>query len=264
MRNIKVTLEYDGSRYDGWQKQGNTERTIQGRMEAVLERMTGHPTEVSGAGRTDAGVHAEGQTANFRVPEHFSPEDVKNYLNTYLPEDIRIVEAREAEEKFHSRLNASAKLYRYRIWTGAKRPVFERRYLYGFGRRLDAEAMRRAAEFLIGTRDFKSFCGNRRMKKSTVRTLYSVQIKEEGEELILEFYGDGFLYHMVRILTGTLMEVGEGKRTPESMADVLEAKDRQAAGFTAPPEGLCLVRVDYGNWEKTAGGQKDKSRRCQS
>ena len=124
--------------------------------------------------------------------------------------------------------------------------------------------MRRAAEFLIGTRDFKSFCGNRRMKKSTVRTLYSVQIKEEGEELILEFYGDGFLYHMVRILTGTLMEVGEGKRTPESMADVLEAKDRQAAGFTAPPEGLCLVRVDYGNWEKTAGGQKDKSRRCQS
>ena len=251
MRNIKVTLEYDGSRYDGWQKQGNTERTIQGRMEAVLERMTGHPTEVSGAGRTDAGVHAEGQTANFRVPEHFSPEDVKNYLNTYLPEDIRIVEAREAEEKFHSRLNASAKLYRYRIWTGAKRPVFERKYLYGFGRRLDAEAMRRAAGFLIGEHDFKSFCANRRMKKSTVRRIDEIKIVEHGTKIELLYTGNGFLYNMVRILTGTLLEIGSGMRKPEEMKVILEAKNRDMAGRTAPPEGLFLLHVAYEGERKT-------------
>ncbi|HJC47399.1 MAG TPA: tRNA pseudouridine(38-40) synthase TruA [Candidatus Lachnoclostridium pullistercoris] len=246
MRNIRVLLEYDGSRYDGWQKQGNTERTIQGRMEAVLERMTGHPTEVHGAGRTDAGVHAKGQTANFKVPEHFSAEETGEYLNLYLPEDIRVTEAEEVPERFHSRLNACGKLYRYRIWTGKKRPVFERKYLCGLGHDLDEQAMRRAAEYLVGTRDFKSFCGNRKMKKSTVRTLFSIDVRRDGEEIALDFYGDGFLYHMVRILAGTLIEVGEGKRTPESMTDILEAKDRQAAGFTAPPEGLCLMQVDYG------------------
>lgn len=246
MRNIRIVMEYDGSRYDGWQKQGNTDRTIQGRMEAVLERMTGHPVEVHGAGRTDARVHAEGQTANFRIPEHFSAEEAMTYLNTYLPEDIRVLDAEETDEKFHSRLNAAGKLYRYRVWTGEKRPVFQRRYLYGLGKSLDVQAMKQAAELLVGTRDFRSFCANRRMKKSTVRTLFSIDFRQQGEELAMEFYGDGFLYHMVRILAGTLIEVGEGKRPPESVTDILEAKNRQAAGFTAPAEGLCLVRVDYG------------------
>ena len=232
MRNIKLTLEYDGSRYDGWQRQGNTENTIQGKLEMVLGRMTGHSAEVCGAGRT-AG-------------------EVMDYLNTYLPEDIRVVRAEEVGERFHSRLNARGKLYRYRIWTGSRRPVFERKYLCGLGHGLDAAAMRRAAENLVGTRDFKSFCGNRKMKKSTVRTLYSIDIQEKGEEIALDFYGDGFLYHMVRILAGTLMEVGEGKRSPESMADILAARDRQAAGPTAPAEGLCLVRVDY---DGEAGGR---------
>ena len=175
-----------------------------------------------------------------------------DYLNTYLPEDIRVVRAEEVGERFHSRLNARGKLYRYRIWTGSRRPVFERKYLCGLGHGLDAAAMRRAAENLVGTRDFKSFCGNRKMKKSTVRTLYSIDIQEKGEEIALDFYGDGFLYHMVRILAGTLMEVGEGKRSPESMADILAARDRQAAGPTAPAEGLCLVRVDY---DGEAGGR---------
>ena len=183
MRNIKLTLEYDGSRYDGWQRQGNTENTIQGKLEMVLGRMTGHSAEVCGAGRTDEGVHAQGQTANVRVPEHFTAGEVMDYLNTYLPEDIRVVRAEEVGERFHSRLNARGKLYRYRIWTGSRRPVFERKYLCGLGHGLDAAAMRRAAENLVGTRDFKSFCGNRKMKKSTVRTLYSIDIQEKGEEI---------------------------------------------------------------------------------
>ncbi len=245
MRNIKVVLQYDGSRYDGWQRQGNTENTIQGRLEAVLERMAGRPVEVHGAGRTDTGVHAWGQVANFRVEERFSPEKVKAYLNEYLPEDIAVIGAEEAGERFHSRLNAVGKLYRYRIWTGEKKPVFERKYLYGLGHELDVEAMERAAVLLVGTRDFKSFCANKRMKKSTVRTLRSIDFRQKGGELTLDFYGDGFLYHMVRILAGTLIEVGEGKRAPESVTEILEAKDRQAAGATAPAEGLCLVRVDY-------------------
>lgn len=245
MGNIKIVLQYDGSRYDGWQKQGNTENTIQGKLEAVLERMCGQPVEVHGAGRTDRGVHAEGQTANFRLPGKASPEEVMNYLNDYLPEDIAVVFAGQADGRFHSRLNAVGKLYRYRIWTGRKKPVFERKYLYGLGHGLDCGAMARAAALLTGTRDFRSFCGNRKMKKSTVRTLHSIEIREEGQEIILDFYGDGFLYHMVRILAGTLIEVGEGKRTADSVAEILEAGDRQAAGKTAPAEGLCLVRVDY-------------------
>ncbi len=245
MRNIKIILQYDGSRYDGWQKQGNTENTIQGKLETVLERMCKRPVEVHGAGRTDRGVHAAGQTANFQIPEHFSPEEVKEYLNEYLPEDIAVLSATEMSGRFHSRLNATGKLYRYRIWTGKKKPVFERKYLFGLEHGLDCSAMRRAAELLTGTRDFRSFCGNRKMKKSTVRTLYSVEITETGEEITMDFYGDGFLYHMVRILAGTLIEIGEGKRSAESVTEILEAGNRQAAGWTAPAEGLCLLRVDY-------------------
>ncbi len=253
MRNIKIVLQYDGSRYDGWQKQGNTDNTVQGKLEAVLERMCGRPVEVHGAGRTDRGVHAEGQTANFQVPEHFSPEGVRDYLNEYLPEDIAVTWAGEAEGRFHSRLNATGKLYRYRIWTGRKKPVFERKYLYGLGHGLDCGAMKKAASLLTGTRDFKSFCGNKKMKKSTVRTLFSIEIREKGEEIEMDFYGDGFLYHMVRILTGTLIEVGEGKRSAESMTEILRAGDRRAAGCTAPPEGLCLVRVDYDRKQERKG-----------
>ena len=245
MNHIKIVLQYDGSRYDGWQKQGNTGQTIQGKLEDVLEKLAGVPVEVRGAGRTDAGVHALGQTADFYIPDPISPSEVKSYLNRYLPEDIRILKAEQAGERFHSRLNAVSKTYRYVIETGEKKDVFQRKYVYGLGKRPDVEAMKQGASFLTGERDFKSFCANKKMKKSTVRTVYSIDIREEGSRIILTFRGNGFLYHMVRIMTGTLIEVGLGKRPPEDIKRILAAANREEAGFTAPAEGLFLVKVDY-------------------
>ena len=245
--NIRITLEYDGSRYDGWQKQGNTDNTIQGKLEAVLFKMAGEEIEVHGSGRTDAGVHARGQVANFHVDAKICPdgETAKEYLNRYLPEDIRVLTAELVPERFHSRLSASSKTYGYYVETGDKKDVFERKYVYGFGKKLDVEAMRRAAEFLSGEHDFKSFCANRRMKKSTVRRIDEVRIVEHGTKIELLYTGNGFLYNMVRILTGTLLEIGSGMRKPEEMKAIIEAKNRDMAGRTAPPEGLFLLHVDY-------------------
>lgn len=246
-RNILLVMEYDGSRYHGWQKQGNTEGTIQGKLEAVLGRMAGEPVEVHGSGRTDEGVHARGQIANVHLPEsvRMEPEEILEYVNRYLPEDIRVLTAVQVPPRFHSRLSAERKTYRYYVETGKKAGVFERKYVYRLGEALDLDAMRSAAGFLVGEHDFKSFCGNRRMKKSTVRRLEKLEIHQEGTKVILDYTGNGFLYQMVRILTGSLLEVGMGKRKPEQMAEILEARDRQAAGFTAPPEGLFLMRVEY-------------------
>ncbi len=246
-QNLKIILQYEGTRYDGWQKQGNTEHTIQGKLEAILSRMAGETVEVHGSGRTDAGVHAMGQVANFHIPAGFSPEQVSQYLNRYLPEDIAVLDVCRVADRFHSRLSAVGKTYCYRIETGCRRDVFARRTQYGLGEPLDVAAMRRAAGFLCGTHDFRSFCGNRNMKKSTVRTVESIEIcQDDGSTLLLlSFTGDGFLQSMVRIMVGTLIEAGQGKRSPESMEQVLAARDRQAAGFTAPPEGLCLMEVFY-------------------
>lgn len=246
-KNIFIVLEYDGTRYDGWQKQGNTGNTIQAKIEEILEKWAGKPVEVFGSGRTDAGVHAKGQTANFHLDDSVchGAGEAKDYLNRYLPEDIRVVAAKEVPARFHSRLSAVEKTYVYVVETSDKKPVFERKYVYGLGDAPDVAAMRRAAAQLMGEHDFKSFCSNRRMKKSTVRRLDSIEIFEEGTRLRFVYRGNGFLYHMVRILTGTLLEVGLSKRRPEEMRGILEAKDRAAAGFTAPPEGLFLMEVSY-------------------
>jgi len=246
-KNIKLVLEYDGSRYDGWQKQGNTDNTIQGKLETILLKWTGENIEIHGSGRTDAGVHARGQVANFHVDSKICPDakTAMEYLNRYLPEDIRILEAEEAEDRFHSRLWATRKTYAYVVDTGEKKSVFERKYVYGLGEKVNIEAMRKAAELLVGEHDFKSFCSNKKMKKSTVRRLDSIEIKEDGTKIVLEYTGNGFLYNMVRILTGTLLEVGMGKRKPEQMTEILLAENREAAGMTAPPEGLFLMSVEY-------------------
>lgn len=251
-RNIFVVLEYDGTRYDGWQKQGNTGNTIQGRLEAVLGRLAGEPVEVIGSGRTDAGVHARGQTANFHIDASVCPDGktAMEYLNRYLPEDIRVLSAKTVPERFHSRLSAVQKTYAYYVETAPKSSVFDRKYVYGLGQRPNVERMRRAAALLMGTHDFKSFCSNKRMKKSTVRTISKIRILEEGSRLVFFYTGDGFLYHMVRILTGTLLETGLFLREPESMKEILLAKDRAAAGATAPPEGLFLMSVDYDQTEE--------------
>ncbi|WP_394922275.1 tRNA pseudouridine(38-40) synthase TruA [uncultured Robinsoniella sp.] len=244
--NYKMIVQYDGTRYDGWQKQGNTDNTIQGKLEAILSKMAGMPVEVQGAGRTDAGVHAYGQTANFHLPKGcVLTEDIRDYLNKYLPEDIGILEVEEADERFHSRLNAREKVYRYRMSTSSLKNVFERKYIYLLGEHLNVKAMEEAASELIGTHDFKSFCSNKRMKKSSVRKLNRIEFTEQEGELQITYTGEGFLYNMVRIITGTLIEVGQGKRLPKEMKEILEGKDRSLAGVTAPARGLCLVKVLY-------------------
>lgn len=257
-QNYKMIIQYEGTRYDGWQKQGNTENTIQGKLEKVLERMAGFPVEVHGSGRTDAGVHAMGQVANFHLPDDWKPdaaseknetvsEWIRNYFNQYLPDDIAVTEVTPVPERFHSRLSAVKKIYTYRIETGAKRDVFSRRICYGLGQPLDVKAMQTAAALLCGTHDYKSFCGNKKMKKSTVRTIYRITVEQEPDSSLvkMEFEGNGFLQNMVRILTGTLIEVGLGKRDAGSMPEILAALDRQAAGYTASAEGLCLQQVFY-------------------
>lgn len=243
--NYKLTLAYDGSRYDGWQKQGNTTKTIQGKLEALLTRLEGQKIEVHGAGRTDAGVHAKGQVCSCKLSRNWQEEELRDTLNGYLPADIAVLKVEKVPEQFHARLWAKGKTYCYRIHTGKVPNVFERNYVYQQEGTISVEAMRQAASYLMGTHDFKSFCSNRHMKKSTVRTLDTIRIEVLEDEVQVIYHGNGFLYNMVRILTGTLLEVGEGKRTPESMKMVLEEKNRQAAGFTAPPQGLILCSVDY-------------------
>ena len=243
--NVKLTIQYDGTRYDGWQRQGNTDNTLQGRLEGVLSRMVDSPVEIQGAGRTDAGVHARGQVASVHLPEGYTPQEVQNYLNRYLPEDVAVVEVVEVGERFHARLSATGKEYRYHIRMGSVPDVFARKYQYRVEEPLDIPAMERAAGYLTGKHDFRSFCGNRRFKKSTVRDVFHIGVEVCGSDLTLIYRGDGFLYNMVRILTGTLLEVGLGQRTPESMVDILEARERTAAGKTAPAQGLVLQQVFY-------------------
>ena len=245
--NIRITLEYDGSRYDGWQKQGNTDNTIQGKLENVLFRMSGEEIEVHGSGRTDAGVHARGQVANFHINAEICPdgEAAREYLNRYLPDDIRVLSAKIVPERFHSRLSATSKTYGYYVETGDKKNVFERKYVYGCGKKLDVKAMRQAAEFLIGEHDFKSFCANRRMKKSTVRRIDEIRIVEHGTKLEFLYTGNGFLYNMVRAITGTVLYAAEGKFLPEDIPAILESRDRTLAGPTVPPGGLYLTRLWY-------------------
>lgn len=244
-QNYKMILQYEGTRYDGWQKQGNTGTTIQEKLETVLERLTGEPVEVCGSGRTDAGVHAMGQTANFYLGRKWDAVQLKQEMNRYLPEDIAVISLEYAPERFHSRFHAKKKVYTYQIETGEKCNVFVRRLQYHLEQELDVEAMEKAAKLLCGTADYRSFCGNKNMKKSTVRTVEHINVIRDGSLVVLHVTGSGFLQHMVRIIAGTLMEVGLGKRPWDSMTAILEAKNRQAAGFTAPAKGLCLSGVLY-------------------
>lgn len=245
MKNYKLTIQYDGSRYSGWQVQGNTEQTIQGKLQRVLGQLDGAPVEVHGSGRTDAGVHARGQIASVRLHSEPSCEELLKICWENLPQDIAVTDVREASERFHARLNAKGKCYVYRLWTSPIPNVFERKYLYSLPEQLNLASMRAAAELLTGTHDFRSFCGLRRFKKSTVRTVSAIEINRLGPEIRLSFTGNGFLNQMVRILTGTLVEVGLGIRMPDEMTAILDAQNRDAAGRTMPPEGLCLEKVYY-------------------
>ena len=245
MRNFKLTLCYDGTRYDGWQRQGNSGSTVQGKLEALLSRLLGQTVEVAGSGRTDAGVHALGQVCSFRADTDMDCDALLSEIRRYLPEDIGAIALCEAPPRFHARLSCRDKTYVYRIWNSEEPNVFDRRWMLAWPQALDLGAMRAAAAQLIGEHDFSSFCANRRMKKTAVRNLKSVEITRMGGEIRIALTADGFLYHMVRILVGTLLEVGEGKRAPEEMAAVLAAHDRMEAGPTAPAQGLTLWSVRY-------------------
>ena len=238
-------MQYDGTRYKGWQVQKSTDMTIQGKMQDVLSQMAGQEIEVIGSGRTDAGVHAYGQVANFHMPKHFLEKEILEYLNHYLPMDIAVLDIEEAEERFHARYHAVRKTYVYRIHRSNIPNVFERKYMYTYTEALDITAMKKAAQLLLGTHDFMAFCGNKKMKKSTVRTIISINIEEKENELRISYTGDGFLQNMIRILTGTLIEIGNGTKSYSEIIEILESKDRQKAGYTAPPEGLILEKVYY-------------------
>ena len=245
MKNYKMILHSDGSSYSGWQVQGNTEQTIQGKLQSVLEKMTGEEIEIHGSGRTDAGVHAKGQVANFHIEEHFTEGKILSYLNHYLPDDIAVIAVEQVDERFHSRYAAKKKTYRYHIHMGEISDVFERKYEYQYEKTLDVERMKEAASYLIGTHDFTSFCGNKKMKKTAVRTIYEINFTKKGNDLWIDYRGNGFLQNMVRILTGTLIEVGDGRRAPEELPQILESKNRENAGYTAPACGLMLMEVHY-------------------
>lgn len=244
-QNYKLHISYDGTRYSGWQNQGNTDATIQGKLEGVLSKMAGTPVDVIGAGRTDAGVHAKQMTANVHLATSMSTNEIRDYLNQYLPQDICVTEVRDAADRFHSRYNATGKTYEYTCYTGPLKPVFDRNFVYVLDKTPDVPAMKAAAELLIGTHDFRSFCGNPKFKKSTIRTVDSIKIEQRGPYITFTYHGDGFLQNMIRILTGTLLEVGFGERAPQDMLSVLESQSRASAGFMAPAQGLCLVQVDY-------------------
>ena len=244
MRNLRLDICYDGTRYRGWQRLGGEENTIQGKLETALSRILGEPIEISGSGRTDAGVHAEGQVANFHCESTMPTDEILFQLRRYLPEDIGIYSCRECAERFHARLNAAGKTYRYRIWNSDKPCVFQRRFVAVMPEKLDLEAMGKAAAYLLGQHDFSAFCGNPRFKKSTVRTVHSVDIIRAGEEIQITVTGNGFLHNMVRIMVGTLIEVGRGERSVDSIPALFGGK-RADAGFLVPPQGLCLMEVEY-------------------
>ncbi|MEZ3446054.1 MAG: tRNA pseudouridine(38-40) synthase TruA [Lachnospiraceae bacterium] len=247
MRNFRILVQYEGTRYQGWQRQDSTGNTIQGKLEMILAKMTGLDfVQVDGSGRTDAGVHARGQVANFKIDTALSAQEVMDYLNHYLPEDIGVTSIQEVPERFHSRLNAKGKTYCYRIWNSSLPCVFERRYVYELPEQLDLDAMRAAASCFVGKHDFKAFTSNKKSKKSTVRTIDAIQIENVGKEIVITYSGDGFLYHMVRILTGTLIEVGLGQRSPASVGALLaQNAARELSGVLVPAKGLCLVEVRY-------------------
>ena len=244
MRNVRLDICYDGTRYKGWQRQSGGDNTIQAKLERTLSRILQEPIEVIGSGRTDAGTHARLQIVNFHCNSNMPVQEILSQLRMYLPEDIGIYSCRNVSERFHARLNAKSKTYQYRIWNSDQPCVFDRKYVWAEPRPLDVTAMRTAAAHILGTHDFSAFCANPHMKKSTVRHISSFTVERLDNEIIFEVTGNGFLQHMVRIMVGTLLEIGRGERCPESVSELF-GKKRQEAGGEVPACGLCLMEVTY-------------------
>ena len=244
MRNVRLDICYDGSKYKGWQRLPTTENTIQSKLETALSRILEEPIEVVGSGRTDAGTHAKLQVVNFHCHSVMDCNAIMFQLRRYLPEDIGIYSCRNVSERFHARLNAKTKTYVYRVWNSELPCVFDRKYVYRDSAVLDVTRMRVAASYFLGTHDFSAFCANKNMKKSTVRCIHSLEIQQIDNEVRFIVTGNGFLHHMVRIIVGTLLEVGRGERDADSIPELF-GQNRSLAGILVPACGLCLMEVTY-------------------
>lgn len=244
MRNIKLTIEYDGKDFNGWQKQPN-KLNIQGEIERAISEITGEEVSLNASGRTDAGVHALGQVANFKTNSNIEIEKIPIAINSKLKKSVRVIDAEEVELDFHSRYKCKRKTYRYIINNSKNGTAIYRNFEYNFQTKLDVEAMKKAAFYFEGEHDFKGFKASGTSSKSSVRSIYKTNVYKEGEKIYIELTGNGFLYNMVRIIAGTLVDVGLNKIKPEAIPDIINSGNRQRAGKTLPPNGLYLVKVEY-------------------
>ena len=244
MRNIKLVIEYDGKSFNGWQKQPN-KLNIQGEIEKAIEEITGEKIDLIASGRTDAGVHSLGQVANFKTNSTIDVEKIPYARNSKLKKSIVIKSAEEVPERFHSRYSVHSKTYRYTINNSKFGTALYRDMEYHFPIELDEKKMQKAAKFFEGEHDFKAFKASGTSSKSSVRTIYKATVERKDDRVIIELTGNGFLYNMVRIIAGTLIDVGIGKIKPEEVKEIIEKKERKNAGKTLPARGLCLLKVDY-------------------
>ncbi len=245
MNNYRLTIQYDGGRYKGWQRLGGGENTIQEKIEHVLSELAGHDIEIIGCSRTDAGVHALAQIANFKIEETLSEGHIKNYLNQYLPQDICVVDVASVSENFHARYNAKDKTYLYKIWNNEYTNPFMRKYSMHVNKKLNVEQMRDASRFLIGAHDFTAFSNAKSKKKSMVREIYSIEFEEENGFINIRVQGDGFLYNMVRWMIGTLIEVGLGNMEANEIPGIIASKERDKTGNLVEACGLYLEKITY-------------------
>ncbi|MEL7607756.1 MAG: tRNA pseudouridine(38-40) synthase TruA [Sedimentibacter saalensis] len=245
MRNIKMIIQYDGTRYKGWQKQTEDINTVQGKLESILGNMTGEEIQLVGCGRTDTGVHAINYTANFHTNSTMNTDDMHKYLNDKLPDDIAVKSIKNASERFHARYNILSKTYMYRINNSGIKNVFDRKYIHSIDEKLNIEKMRECAAVLVGTHDFQSFTTLKSKTKSTVRTINFINIEDNDGIIEIDVNGNGFLWNMVRIILGTLIEAGKEKLSPEDVKNILETKKRAEAGPMVPAKALFLKDVEY-------------------
>jgi len=244
MRNIKLTIEYDGKEYNGWQKQPN-KLNIQGEIERAIQNVTGKQVDLIGSGRTDAGVNAYGQVANFKIESEFPIEKMATAINSQLKKSICVKRAEEVPLEFHSRYNCHSKTYNYVIDNSEQGTAIYRNLTYHVSQKLNIKNMQEAVKYFAGEHDFSSFKSSGTSSKSSVRTIYDAKVEKDKDKIIISLTGNGFLYNMVRIIAGTLLEVGLGNIKPEEIKDIIEAKNRQKAGKTLPPQGLFLMNVEY-------------------
>ena len=244
VKNIKLVIEYDGTNYSGWQRQDNA-ITVQQRLEEAIKKVTGEFSKIIGSSRTDAGVHARGFVCNFFTNSKVPASNIKMVLNTALPEDIAVLDSKEMDNSFHSRYFTTGKEYSYTIVTGDRPPVIGRQYVYYFKRKLDIEKIKNSCGYFIGTHDFSAFQKKGSSVKSPIRTIQKLTVSKKENLIRFNIVGDGFLYNMVRIIVGTLLEVGLERFSVEYVKDILESKDRSNAGKPVPAKGLCLEKVFY-------------------